>query len=306
MLRAIYNRIVSSKSIIREFDFLYFFDCLFCSLMHRMGINSVRFSKSESDYRYIYRNYSKLASNIIINNHDTSIKGDTIWAIWWQGADAVKPKLVQNCLDSINRNKGDFNFVIIDNENYSKYIDISEVVFDKFKSGTIGIAAFTDYIRFSLLEKYGGWYVDATIFANRCFEVPVNNFYSIRLPYDCEIISKARWSAFCWYLPPKHGLAEFFVKAFEEYWHNHDKLINYFLVDCFVRVFYTKSQFFKQQIDSLMVDCPVLFFLQSVDSQDEYNEHKWLWLKDNNRFFKCNRKADLYKQGSYYNIILEL
>ncbi|MGN1164815.1 MAG: capsular polysaccharide synthesis protein [Lachnospiraceae bacterium] len=269
-----------------------------------MGFKSTLFSKNESDYRYIYRNYKKLVT--YIDNEEFQSKGDTIWAIWWQGADAVKPKLVQKCLDSINSNKGKFKFVIIDKNNYSKYIDIANVILEKFENGTIGIAAFTDYIRFSLLKKYGGWYVDATIFANRCFEVPVNNFYTIRLQYDKEIISKARWCAFCWYLPPKHGLTEFFVRAFEEYWRNHDELINYFLVDCLVRVFYSRSHSFKHQIDSLMSDCPNLFFLQSLNCQHRYNEDRWFFLKENNRFFKCNRKINLYKQGSYYNKIMGL
>ncbi|MFN1620004.1 capsular polysaccharide synthesis protein [Vibrio rotiferianus] len=80
----------------------------------------------------------------------------TIWIFWYQGIDNA-PTIVRKCVDSWVLKNPDWSVVILEKENLSKYID------DDFHP-LLSIAHRSDLIRLSLLEKYGGLWVDATVY----------------------------------------------------------------------------------------------------------------------------------------------
>lgn len=296
-------RINIAKTNIQRYGIRYHIDYLMSSLCRKLRILPKFSAIHMADYRYVKRRYKVLASkNYIFPSPDK--KPNTIWVMWWQGRNAEKPNVVEACINSIKHNKGDFNLVVVDKDNYTEYIDIHKTILNKFNNGNIGIAAFSDYIRFSLLEKYGGWYMDATIFTTRTIIEPKNNFYSIKFDGCQDHISKAKWSAFLWYLPARHPLATFVREVFEDYWSKHNDIINYFLIDCVVRTFYELSETFHNQIDSLNYDNPSLFFFQEAKSREKYNKETWGSISANNIFFKCNRKHICNDSECYFGKIL--
>lgn len=52
---------------------------------------------------------------------------------------------------------------MIDERNFTDYIELPGPIVDKYKSGVISPALFSDLIRLRLLNRYGGTWIDATI-----------------------------------------------------------------------------------------------------------------------------------------------
>lgn len=286
----------------QNYGIVYCLDTILCACARKIGLKRQCLNLDEADFRYVRKKYkSKVTKSYTIKKSD---KPNTIWVIWWQGRNAEKPNVVEACMNSIKHNKGGYNLVVIDKDNYTDYIDIHKTILNKFNNGVIGIAVFSDYIRFSLLEKYGGWYMDATIFTTRTIIEPKNNFYSIKYDRCQDYISKAKWSTFLWYLPASHPLASFVREVFEDYWSRHNEIINYLLLDCVVRTFYEFSDTFHNQIDSLNYDNPSLYFFQENISREKYNEETWASISANNIFFKCNRKHICNDSECYFGKIL--
>lgn len=86
-----------------------------------------------------------------------------IWVCWWQGVETASV-LVQQCCRSIQKNANGHPVYIITEDNFEKYLDVPQYILDKVKSRKMCIANFSDYLRFSLLNKYGGIWIDATVF----------------------------------------------------------------------------------------------------------------------------------------------
>ena len=88
-----------------------------------------------------------------------------IWQYWGQGfTDEDLPEMVKLCFDSVDRYCGDFKVIRLSDSNLYDYIDLPSYVVEKYNSGVIGRAHFSDIVRLALLSAYGGLWLDATIF----------------------------------------------------------------------------------------------------------------------------------------------
>ena len=85
-----------------------------------------------------------------------------IWTMWLQGLENA-PKIVQHCIASIQKRYRD-DLIILTSDNFSHYVDIPDFVIEKNKKGIITNTHFSDIVRFSLIKKYGGMWLDSTIF----------------------------------------------------------------------------------------------------------------------------------------------
>ena len=83
-----------------------------------------------------------------------------IWQYWAQGYDDV-PKIVQECLESVDRFAGEYKIVRLTDDSLSNYLDLPEFLRDKRSRMTT--AHFSDLLRLALLKTYGGIWMDATI-----------------------------------------------------------------------------------------------------------------------------------------------
>ena len=83
-----------------------------------------------------------------------------IWQYWGQGYDHL-PEVVQTCLESVEKNTGDYFIVRLSDANLSEYLDLPEFVQEK--RSLYSRAHFSDLLRLMLLKTYGGVWMDATI-----------------------------------------------------------------------------------------------------------------------------------------------
>lgn len=84
-----------------------------------------------------------------------------IWQYWAQGYDNV-PKVVRECLESVDKYAADYTIVRLSDENMSDYLDIPEFVIQKLPY--FSRAFYSDLLRLMLLKVYGGVWLDATVF----------------------------------------------------------------------------------------------------------------------------------------------
>lgn len=88
--------------------------------------------------------------------HDAETK--VIWSYWAQG-ESNAPLIVQRCLQSVRRYSGDYRVVVLDQRSCGEYVRVPEWVSCEKTS-----AHFADYLRVALLERYGGIWLDATVY----------------------------------------------------------------------------------------------------------------------------------------------
>ena len=125
--------------------------------------------------------------------------------------------------------------------------------------GLMGLAHFTDYLRVCLIEKYGGLWLDATIFCseqlpNDYFTLP---FFTLKSPYrETRYISKYRWTTFClggW----RHNQFFLFMKdALEEYWLKNDYAIDYLFFDYIISIARDNNVFIRDLMDAVAENTP--------------------------------------------------
>ena len=177
-----------------------------------------------------------------------------IWVCWWSGEEDA-PALVKQCIKSIRNNAGEHPVNFITEKNYVKYLKIPDYILEKVASGKMCVANFTDYLRVSLLEKYGGLWLDATIFCTNTIpeEYFENSFFTCKSdPIESRYLSKFRWTSFCLGGWKGHVFYRFFKEALEEYWNNEDRSIDYLLVDYIIETAYRYLPAVKQCIDSVI------------------------------------------------------
>lgn len=87
---------------------------------------------------------------------------EKIYSIWQQGEDNA-PKIVRTCWDSMRKHCSQ-ELVILDEKTLLKHIKLPDFIMKKRALGKIGHAHFTDIARVELLYKYGGIWMDSTLF----------------------------------------------------------------------------------------------------------------------------------------------
>ncbi len=98
-----------------------------------------------------------------------------IWVCWLQGEENA-PEVVKSCIRSIRENNKKHPINFISMNNISDYIEIPEIILEKWKKKQISPTHFSDYIRSALLAKFGGIWMDATLF---CVQELPEEFFSM-------------------------------------------------------------------------------------------------------------------------------
>ena len=93
---------------------------------------------------------------------DPALEGK-IWMCWWQGEENA-PEIVRACIDSVRRNAGGHEVIVITDENLSDYVHIPDWVLEKVRAGIMSRTNLSDLLRLSLLAEHGGMWLDATFF----------------------------------------------------------------------------------------------------------------------------------------------
>ena len=141
-----------------------------------------------------------------------------IWQYWGQGfAAAQQNQTVKLCFASVDRFKGDYQVIRLDDENIKDYLDLPDFVWEKKKNPVFKPAFFADLIRLALLDVYGGVWIDATIL--------------LTAPIDSEILQQ---DFFMFHRVDTTENKEFWINFNADYFAWHDEhyinVLNSFIV----------------------------------------------------------------------------
>lgn len=113
--------------------------------------------------KIIKRKYGKAAMNDPEGLEFGNINcKNPIWIYWRQGLENA-PDIVKACIRSVKENTEN-EVILITEKNTSDYVSFPAYILDKFSNGNMSAAAFSDLLRFTLLEHFGGTWIDATVY----------------------------------------------------------------------------------------------------------------------------------------------
>ncbi|WP_271901447.1 capsular polysaccharide synthesis protein [Limosilactobacillus reuteri] len=231
-----------------------------------------------------------------------------IWIFWWQGEEQM-PALVRRCYNSVKEHSGKHKVILINKDNFNNYTDISPIIMDKLKKKIISLTHFSDIVRFNLLKNHGGLWLDATVLVVK----NINNKYYNTLftcsgyeDYSHFFITKGNWCGFIMGGCASNPLFNFMDTFFKIYWNNHNKLVDYFLIDYGLNYAWEKNigdfkyytNFYKGKNNRN------LFKLQPLLSSN-FNKSQWNFLLRNTDMFKLTYKRKFNgNENTYYKALI--
>ncbi len=159
------------------------------------------------------------------------------WTCWWQGEEQA-PGLVKACWKSQRKHlPPGVRHIIITKDNYKDYIALPAYIMEKVEKGTISLATLSDIIRAALLYKYGGFWMDSTLFVVKPLDRDILDFpvYTRNLP-ETQYCTNVMWADWFFYAKPGNKLFRFLMEGFFYYFTVHDKIQYYFTVDYIIAI----------------------------------------------------------------------
>lgn len=246
-------------------------------------------------------------------NYEFSIcneKNSKTWTLWMQGYEHA-PELVKCTLDSIRKfvELNGFQFILLEKDTIEKYIVFPKLIKEKMNLGIIDYTKISDILRVSLLAKYGGTWVDATIYMSKDFDssLLLQNYYTIKTGEMADYspnISQNRWKGF--FLSGNSSLFGFTRDFFFEYYSRYDIAVDYLLIDYIFDLAYKYNEKIRNQMLKLEKSNPNLFWLEK-NLGNEFNQGLWDSITRNTKVFKTTYKLSeeikLNKNNFYSKLI---
>lgn len=231
-------------------------------------------------------------------NSKTFFKTDTIntsneniWVLWLQGEEAM-PDIVKLCLMSIRKNSSGHPVVVLSWNNLTQYISLQGNIIRLYEKGTITAAHLSDIIRMALLNKHGGFWIDATMYL--VSPLPIESFrlplYTLKdKPHKSFFVSEYRWAGFFFSMRQGAELAAVATWIFNRYWEREKCLIDYFMIDYVIDIVYQKYAVTRNAIDTIPYNNCNVHNLNPILCE-EFNNVQFKILIENTAFFKLSWK----------------
>lgn len=233
-----------------------------------------------------------------------------IWVFWWQDQKNLPP-ISKLCYQSILKNSGNYQVILITKHNIEEYADLPKYIYQKVANQQITLTHLSDILRFNLLNRYGGLWLDLTLLAVQDFcwidlrngftvgGCPANNYFNV---------SGGRWTGFFIGGPVNWDLFRFMDLFFKNYWQENNSLEDYFLIDYALNYCWQNNIGQFRQVCNRGVNlAPQLFKLQDLLNQP-YNRLEVQHLLSSTPIFKLSnrQKLDLNNKNNIFNHLSRL
>jgi hypothetical protein len=236
-----------------------------------------RLQRRTRRYDIIERVFTKYLTRYIPQNvgipREKKTKNEYIFSMWLQG-EKNAPPIVHACWRSIKRNSG-MKLIILDENNLKEYLELPDFILRRRARGQIGNAHFADIIRVELLRKYGGVWMDSTLFMTG--------------PIPEQIMS----SNFFMFLANKNnawgygGVQNFFIRA-----KNNDYLINAW-GEMILSYWKNESRAMDYLVHQLMFNALIK---NDACARDEFAKTLHINLSPTHTIWPCHRDAPFDQQ----------
>ena len=225
-----------------------------------------------------------------------------IWMFWSSGEESAPP-IARKCIASIRENLPDREVIVLSEENYRDYVTFPPFIQEKIDRGEMMKAHMADLLRLELLIRYGGTWIDATVFCPGgkipayMLDSDLFLFQDLKPGFDghCQRISN-------WMITARAGnpVLKLTRALLYEYWREHKKCEDYFIF----------HHFFEMAIDAYPEEwgrvipfsnaAPHILLLRLFEP---YDDAVWGAVREMTPFHKLSYKFDEAKTqipGTYY------
>lgn len=296
------------KKYYTEFNAYRQFGCL---LAFKLTVVASRMNYAKRvayEMRIKYRFISNILKKITIaeapNQGIKRTNTGPIWVCWWQGEDNMPP-IVKVCWEKLCSINFDRKVILITKDNYKQFVNIELHIVNLFENGHISITQLSDILRFNLLYKYGGIWLDSTIYVNESASKLLDSpFITLSVDYSEKYISKGQWSSFLFGGNNENILFKFIVDSFNLYYKRYRQPMDYYIIDYIIAYAYEKNAGIRHLINSYAIRVSDLYVVHKALNQ-EFDKKITEVLKDT-PFNKLTWKIDIDKlpfNSMYHHLI---
>lgn len=280
------------KDYIKEFGIKTFVVTGFTRVLRKLKLKNMvtMYEKFKYDFiiNWLDKEYGQEADRMIEEypKHNKIEKNAPIWIFWWQGKETMPP-IVKVCYNSVLQNAANHEVILITENNIKEYIDIPQYIYDKINEKKMTLTHFSDVLRENLLFKYGGIWMDATIYMTAPFAEEIYNYeyFSIKGAFE-----EWEWTGFFQASGKDNIFAKTVSHLFDCYWKEHECLISYLLIDCFLAVARKHSKDINEMIDKLPKGDNSVFLLNDVYLDKVYSENDLKQIYERTNIHKLSYK----------------
>jgi len=257
----------------------------------------------------------------------TELVGEKIfWQYWHQGINDNTPSIILKCLNSVERNKGEYRIILITAENMSDYIEMPDFIWEKLNTGGFNFTKLSDLLRLYLLSAYGGVWLDATIYLTNQIDERLlqKDFFAFQRsetpPPDADIYINFDPLYFTWnptmqvrmlssfmIAKPNNKIVGDLLSILLEYWKKELQTRHYFFLQiCFNRMVLNNEWKDLNCDIAGDTDCHRLQIV--MNDKFDYNLYTNIIAKSNihklTTYFEKDLKRKRFLTGSFYDVII--
>lgn len=234
--------------------------------------------------------------------HESSNK---VWICWFQGMENA-PALVQKCYQSMQDNLKGKEIIVITAENMGEYVQFPDFIMKKWKSGQITHTHMTDLLRMELLIRYGGMWIDSTVYCSGG-NIPEFMSDSELFFYQCLKPGRDGHSTYLssWMISAKTNNKVLMATRYlcYEYWKEHKELMDYYL---FHDLFSIVLEYYPEEWKKVVPTDNATPHILLLRLFEQYDERIWQAIKAQTPFHKMTYKfkeEQTKLNGTYYDVL---
>lgn len=274
----------------------------------RTGLEILRLSVRLKTKQKLERKYKLLLDEFDMNYQEKDhISSNKVWVCWFQGMNNA-PELVQKCYESLQKNLTEKEIILISEENINNYVEFPEEIQRKIQQGLIKRTHLSDLLRLELLIRYGGTWIDSTVYCsgdnipNYMLDSDLFLFQNLKPGRDgnCTVISS-------WFITAKSNNRILMATRFllYKYWSNNKELVDYFLLHLLFQVVIERYSDEWNCVIPVSNSTPHIFLLRLFE---QYDPVIWKAVTEMVPFHKLSYKYDekeTQKRNTFYRKIID-
>ncbi|WP_247905408.1 capsular polysaccharide synthesis protein [Streptococcus anginosus] len=238
----------------------------------RLNNSNVVLSRLRRKYRLTIKKFREENQYSLVYHQQHRSSSKKIWICWFQGLNDA-PHVVQECIASLRKHLVDREVVVLTDENYHQYVTFPDYITEKIEQGSILKAHLSDLLRLELLTKYGGTWIDGTVFCSSS-DIPsymldsdLFLFQNLKPGLDGQVLAISNWFITASY--SNHPLLNITKDLLYDYWRNHNSAIDYFIFHHFFQIAIEEFPEYWNQVVPFNNSTPHILQLRMFEEYDE-------------------------------------
>lgn len=275
----------------------------------KKSLEIVRLGVEQRIYKKLKKKYARIVKKFderIATTKCLSSRSNKIWVFWMQGLENA-PALVQRCYRSLQENLKDREIVLITEKNLDEYVQFPDFIKDKLKRGVITYTHFSDLLRIELLIRYGGTWIDSTVFCSG------KNVPSYMLDSDFFVFQNLRpgnngsiLNFSSWFMTSctNNKILLATRELLYAYWEKSNRMVDYFLIHHFMMI---AGDYYKDEWNKIIQFPNSLPHVLLLELFEPFNQEKWDAVTAACPFHKLaykRSKEEMDRIGTFYKHIM--